>query len=391
LKKYIVYGSSILFSRGLEYLVLFIAPLYLSKATYGEFEFYKKIIELGTAVLTFGLPTLVLTYPKSPDSKKYFSFYAWIFITVLTLIVLPFLIVLNYVIILLPIYFHSIFFNNGIIPPFLLTFKGSIYASFYKLLVSALFYITVLMLLFFSASPELSFVHVCYVLLPIMLISSIRWIYKYEILCLKLKKYVSLFKKLILGSLTIVISNFLNMMFLYTDIMIIKILSNQPNTQIADYSFSLNISNALLLIPLTIVQTDIENLKTNYKHGVVISKKIRTLVLVFSVLLVLVFVTLTNAVFLDYKSTFTIFCVILIAKIFQSLSVLHGAHIIIHKLFKENMLINGLALMVNIVLSYFLYFELGLIGIALASMSILIIRYGMLSVLSGKLNRRLEK
>ena len=169
MKKYLVYGSSILFSRGLEYLVLFIAPLYLSKDTYGEFEFYKKIIELGAALLTFGLPTLVLTYPKSPDSKKYFTLYSWIFITILTVIFLPALASLNYVIILLPIYFHSIFFNNGIIPPFVLTFKGSKYASFYKVAVSALFYISILILLFFSHSPELSFVHVCYILLHVML------------------------------------------------------------------------------------------------------------------------------------------------------------------------------------------------------------------------------
>ena len=62
------------------------------------------------------------------------------------------------------------------------------------------------------------------------------------------------------------------MMFLYTDILVIKVLSNNANLDIANYSFSLNISNVLVLIPLTLVQVDIEKLKNNYKYTSVLNK-----------------------------------------------------------------------------------------------------------------------
>ena len=50
-RSYIFYATSIIISRGLEYFVLFYSALYLSKDTYGELEFYKKIIELLAVAL----------------------------------------------------------------------------------------------------------------------------------------------------------------------------------------------------------------------------------------------------------------------------------------------------------------------------------------------------
>ncbi len=379
-----LYGSSILFGRGLEYIVLLIAPLYLAKENYGELEFYKKVIELGAAVVTFGLPTLILSYPKSLESKKYFTFISFLFITLLSIFLSPFFIVFQYFYLIIPIYFHSIFFNNGIIPSFILTYKNSNIASLYKITVSALFYVIVLITIFVSEKPQFSFVNVNYILIPIFISCCVWFFIKEKILKKKLLKYWSLFKKLLASSFTIVISNFANMMFLYTDIMIIKLLSSNANADIADYSFSLNIANALILVPLTLVQVDIEKLKSNSIYGVSLNKKISVSVIFLAALLATLFVILTNIWFENYKSAIIVFYIILIAKIFQSFSVLYGAQIIINKLFRENLIINTISLLFNLCISYFLFIKIGLIGVALGSLSTLLIRYLMLIYLTKK-------
>ncbi len=384
MKKYFIYGSSILFSRGLEYLILLIAPLYLTKENYGSLEFYKKIIELGAAMLTFGLPTLILSYPKSKESKVHFTLMALIFISTLAIIAAPFLSILNYLFLLIPIYFHSIFFNNGIIAPFLLTFKGSNYASLYKTIISFVFYTIVLITIFYSNNPNLAFVYVNYLLLPLLLLYTIFYIYKNNIIFRTLKRYWTIFKRLIISSLTIVVSNFANMMFLYTDILIIKILSNTADIEIANYSFSLNIANALIIIPLTLVQVDIEKLKNNLNYAKLLRKKILYLVAIMTIVLVFLFMFLIHFYFQNYNSVLYIFVIILVAKFFQAISVSYGAVIIIRKMFSQNLTINLIALLCNITLSYIFYDQLGLIGIALSSLLCLIIRF----ILLVKVNNR---
>ncbi|WP_299098154.1 oligosaccharide flippase family protein [uncultured Winogradskyella sp.] len=384
MKKYFFYGSSILFSRGLEYLILLIAPFYLTKENYGSLEFYKKIIELGAAMLTFGLPTLIMTYPKSNESKKYFTVISLLFITTLAVLVTPLLSIFNYLFLLIPIYFHSVFFNNGIVAPFILTYKGSNYASLYKSIISLVFYSTVLISIFYFDKPNLAFVYVNYLLLPLILVYTIFFIYKNKIVLRILKKYWVLFKKLIFSSLTIVVSNFANMMFLYTDILIIKILSNSADVEIANYSFSLNIANALIIIPLTLVQVDIEKLKKNLKYARTLRVKIFRLVLIMTVALVFIFIFLTHFYFEAYSSVLYVFLIILGAKFIQALSVSYGAVIIIRKLFSQNLVINLFALSCNVVLSYFLYSQIGLMGIAVSSLATLLIRFVLLLKLNNK-------
>lgn len=383
LKKYVFYGSSILFSRGLEYLVLLLAPLYLTKETYGDLEFYKKIIELGAAMLTFGLPTLILSYPKSQESKIYFTIISLLFISVIGIFCAPFLYVFKYLFLLIPIYFYSVFFNNGIIAPFILTSKGSNSASIYKAIVSLVFYTIVLASVFYASSPQFAFVYVNYIILPFILIYTGFYVYKQNIEIQKLKSYWRLFTRLLSSSLTIVVSNFANMTFLYTDILIIKLLSQNSSVDIADYSFSLNIANALILVPLTLVQVDIEKLKKNMAHASILRKRILFAIIGLSIGLILVFLFLTHFYFQDYRPIFDVFLVILVAKIFQSVSVSYGAQIIIKKLFKQNLTINLLALTLNIALSYVLYYYFGLLGIALASLMSLSLRF----LLLARINR----
>lgn len=385
MKKYILYGSSILFSRGLEYIVLLIAPLILAKDVYGSFEFYKKTIELGAAFFTFGLPTILLTYPKSNNSKLYFNILSFIFIVAISFAFVPVAFVLKFQLLIIPIIFHSLFFNNGIIPPFILTRYGSGKASIYKSAISFLFYSIILIYLYFGSYPEFTFVYVNYYLLPVCLLAYVVVLYKQQLNFRYLKHYLRVFKKLLFGSFTLLVSNFANMMFLYTDIFIIKALSSQADIEIADYSFALNISNALMLVPLTLVQVDIEKLKKSPFYYKSLNKKIIGLVLIAAIILAILFYGLTHSYFDNYANTWYIFIVILSAKILQSFSVLFGAKIIIAKLFSQNLLINISALTFNVFLSFILYKNFGLMGVALSSFASLLVRYLALKILHKRL------
>tara|TARA_R110002020_G_scaffold145603_3_gene319556 strand:- start:247833 stop:248996 length:1164 start_codon:yes stop_codon:yes gene_type:complete len=385
LKKYILYGSSILFSRGLEYIVLLIAPLILAKDVYGSLEFYKKTIELGAAFFTFGLPTILLTYPKSNNSKLYFNILSFIFIVAISFAFVPVAFVLKFQLLIIPIIFHSLFFNNGIIPPFILTRYGSGKASIYKSAISFLFYSIILLYLYFGSYPEFTFVYVNYYLLPVCLLAYVVVLYKQQLNFRYLKHYLRVFKKLLFGSFTLLVSNFANMMFLYTDIFIIKALSSQADIEIADYSFALNISNALMLVPLTLVQVDIEKLKKSPFYYKSLNKKIIGLVLIAAIILAILFYGLTHSYFDNYANTWYIFIVILSAKILQSFSVLFGAKIIIAKLFSQNLLINISALTFNVFLSFILYKNFGLMGVALSSFASLLVRYLALKILHKRL------
>jgi O-antigen/teichoic acid export membrane protein len=377
-KKYVFYGVSILFNRGLEYIILLMAPLYLTKEVLGEFEFIKRLIELGAVFFTFGFPTLILSNTKSLDSKKYYTLISFILILFLLIISIPFLFYFDYLFLLVPLCFYAIFFNVGIVPTFTLVFKGSNYASWYKIIVSFLFYSIVFGSLFLLPDPEYSYVYVTYILLPPFLIGFLYFFYRSELLKLKLIKYWKLFRRLIISSFSIVISNFVNITFLYMDILIIKLLSENENVEIADYSFSLNISNALLLIPLTLVQVDIEKLKNDNSHDTILNKRIIYLSLLVTLLLFLFFLLLTNTLYNTFESTLVIFTIIIVSKFFQSISILYGAKVIIKKLYKENLYINISALCLNFTLSYLFYKSSGLTGVAIASLISLILRYAIL-------------
>ena len=182
-----------------------------------------------------------------------------------------------------------------------------------------------------------------------------------------------------------VISNFANLMFLYTDIFIIKVLSDKANSEIADFSFALNISNMLLLIPLTLVQVDIEKLKQPGGHFSILNKRIIYLVIFAAIFLVGFYKVFTQTVFVDFKETMTLFLIILVAKIFHALSSLYGTNLLIFKRFKDNLIVNLSMLCLNIILCYFMYSEFGLIGVAISSGVSLFIRY----LILVKLNKEL--
>lgn len=376
-KNYIYYASSIVASRGLEYFVLFFSAILLSKESYGQLEFYKRLIELLAVLLAFGLPTLLLTYTKSKNSKIYLTLLSLLFIILFSLIVFPILCFFGYHYLSIPVLFHAVFFNNGIIPVFFLTKLGSRQASLYKLVTSTFFYFGVFLLVKFHPNPERAFIYINYFLIAIG-ISFLGVLFCNSSFSIQFfKRYFKLFIGLLGSSLTLVVSNFANIMFLYTDIMIIKLISQSANSEIADYSFSLNIANVLILIPFALVQVDIEVIKKN----IALKKKayrIFKLCLIFCLLLSIFYVLLVNTLFLDFSQTVTVFMVILFAKFFQAQSVLHGALLLVKKEFSTNLKINLIILFLNLGLSYIFYFLLGIVGIALASLISLSIRFFLL-------------
>ena len=373
-KNYLIYGLSIIFSRGFELIVLFIASLFLVKSQYGQLEYYKKIIELGGSFLSLGFPTLIMTYPRSKKSKLHLLVFSVFTILLLAVLLSPVLFYYKLIFLLIPILFYSFFFTGGVLQSYLLVQYDSQKVSIYKILVSLLFFSGVLFVVLKLNDGADAYVYPAYLLFPLFFIFVIKEIFYQQFRFNIFKKYAKHFVKLLYGSFTLLLNNFSNLMFIYTDIFLIKYLSENAFKEIADYSFALNVSNILLIIPLTLIQVDIEKLKTNYRIFNQLQRKILVLLGVLSLVLLIVYFGMIHTVFVKYNNTFLIFIILLIAKIFQSSTVIYGASLIIKKKFNHTLFVNLLMILINIIASYLLYSFFGLYGIAIASMLSLMIR-----------------
>lgn len=388
-KNYLLYGGSILVSRGAEYFVLLLAAGLITKDSYGQLEFYKKIIEVLSILVAFGFPPLILSYTRSQNSKKYFFVLAIGIISLFALLSFFILLPFNLSFLAIPLLFYAVFFTNGVFPVFLLVHDGSQKASMYKMIVSIVFY-GIILGLFYFGYYELSFVIVNYILLPIGFVYTLFLIKRLNINKRKLSKYWKLLKSLLLSSFTLVLSNFANIMFMYSDIFVITLLSSQMNKEIADYSFPLNIANALLIIPFTLVQVDIEKIKNSEEATKLTMQKIIKLTVLGAVLIVAMYLLLINTAYTKYDNTLNIFYLIIVAKVFQSFAVLLGTKIMIYKLFKTNLLITSSIMVINFVLSYLIYPHYGLLGIASASIFSLFLRYLLLVIANKHHKKRIK-
>lgn len=377
-KRHLYYGSSIIIGRGLEYFVLLFAAHTLSKSDYGELEYYKKIIEVGSSFLAFGFPILILSYTRSEDSKNYFYLLSIISIFFIAIVASIFMGAFNFLFLIIPFLFYSLFFTGSVTQTYLLVSRGSNAASNYKIIISLAFYLVVFCSIYLFSVGGYAYVYVNYILFPPFLIYIGYILYKQNIIWKKVKRYWRLFRKLLYGSFTLVVSEFSNMMFLYTDIFIIKLFSEQANIDIANYSFSLNIGNMLLLVPMTLVQVDIEKLKTNFEFVKTLNKRISVLLAISSVVIIVLFYVLTTYLIPEYKETLGLFMVILIAKFIQAYSPLYGTMLNIFKRYNTNLIINLVTLLINIILSYLLFASYGLYGVAVASIISLFIRQSLL-------------
>src|SRR5690606_34982911 len=375
-KNYIFYGGSIAVSRGLEYIVLFFAAHFLSKNDYGELEYYKKFVEVGSNILAFGFPALILSYTKSKESKVYFYLLSILFVLGLCLLfsILGFYDPIWFL--LIPaLTFYALYFNGGIAQSYQIVHLGSNYASLYKTIISILFFGSVFVGIYFFSVRGKAYIYPSLCLLPIALIYSYLDLKKSGIEIRKIKKYWNLFKKLLQNSFTLVVSNFANFMFLYTYIFVIKILSDSVNTEIADFSFALNVVSVLLIVSMTLIQVDIEKLKNQSRYLFILQKRILILTTLLSLLLVIIYYIMINSKFyLNFNETFILFLIILIGKIFSSQANLYGTYLIILKKFKLNLSINLISLILNMLACWLGYRLYGLIGLGIASSSMLIIR-----------------
>jgi len=373
-RNYIIYGGSIVFSRGLEYVVLFFAAYYMTKSDYGELEFYKKVIEVGSSLFAFGFPALIMSYTRGNTSKVHFYLLSILFVGFLGILATFFLAFTSWLFLVVPFVFYALFFTGGVTHSYFLVKAGSNYASLFKIAVSILFYAVVFCSIYFFEVKGKAFVYVNYVLIVPLIIFIAFELKKQQIVLYQLKKYWRLFKGLLLSSFTLVVSNFANLMFLYTDIFVIKLLSKNANVEIANYSFALNIAAMLLLIPMTLVQVDIEKLKSNRAYVSILNKKILALTFTATIFLILFFLLLTEFLLTDYREVFYLFLLIMTAKVVQAFSPLYGTMIVVEKKYKQNLLINISTLVLNVILSIPLYFTFGVYGIALTSLIMLSVR-----------------
>lgn len=383
--KYIYYGSSIVLTKGIEILVLLFAANYLSKEAYGGLEYYKKVIEVGASFFAFGFPALILSYTKSSDSKTYFYFLSILFVLLVGLVSLPVLLYFHWAFLLVPFIFYALFFTGGVTQSYFLVLRGSNQTSLYKIFVSILFYSLVITGIYYFNLSDYAFVYPAYILLPLLFLFVFYEIKHKQVFISKLKKYGHLFNKLLLSSFTLVINNFVNLMFLYTDIFIIQLLSEQSKIEIANYSFPLNIANMLLLIPLTLIQVDIEKLKKAATYIYTLNKKIVGLLLLAIIGLVLSYYVMIHHFFIKYEDTFVLFIIILAAKFFQSNSQLFGTYLLILKAFNLNLIINISVFILNLILNIFMYKAYGLNGLAFASLFSLASRYFVLRYVVARL------
>ena len=390
-KRYILYGISIILTRGLELSVLFFAAHFLSKAAYGNLEYYKKIIEVGSSFLAFGLPALILSYTTNKQNKNYFYVLSVLFSSAFALLIAIFLYFFHQQILLIPLLFYAVFFIGGITQNYILVRWNSNLVSIYKIIISLLFYGLVYVLIRYYQVSAYAYVYPAYVLLLPAVLFVIWLIYNEYIKLRILKKYARLFFRLLPSSLTLVVSNFANLMFLYTDIFIIKFLSQNPSVEIADYSFGLNIANILLIIPVTLVQVDVEKLKLDNLYLKILVKKILLLISLASLVLIIFYFVITQNFYTKFQNTLILFLIILFAKIFQSLTIAEGTSFLIQKKYSENLLINLSALSLNIFLSYLLYAKFGLYGVAIASVISLSLRFLVLLKLNRKIIMKKNK
>lgn len=374
-KDYLYYGSSIAISRGLEYFVLFFAASFLAKDDYGELEYYKKVVEIGANVLAFGFPALILSYTKSKESKVYFYFLSLIFVLCLSgvLLISGFFQPVGFFLIL-TMAFYALYFSGGIAQSYQIVQLGSNYASVYKIVISILFYGAVFWLIYVYQVKGMAYLYPSVLLLPIALVFSYFDFKKEGIALQKVKKYWQLFKRLLTSSFTLVISNFANLLFLYTDIFVIKWLSNTANSEIADFSFALNVAGVLLIISMTLIQVDIEELKADRSFLYKLNRRIVALTAIASTVLVVVYWILINTYFQHFSATFYLFLIILAGKISLTISNLFGTQLVIQKKFGLNLNINLLSLGLNVVACYIGYMYWALPGLALASSCMLALR-----------------
>ncbi len=376
-RRYIFYSSSILFGRGLEYLWFFIISYYATKEQYGTFEFYRRIIEFFAVFASFGFPALMMTYSKGKKEKNKF-FIAGMFlsfsITIFTGIALL-LFGINYLFLIVPILFYSIFhYSNSIYQAYNLVQKGSKYAAIYKSIVSILFTVSILISFFIIEEKELAIIYCTF---PLLLLGMVYFFNDFNFQTIK-NGCQSLWETLriqFVNGGVLFLTTVANTFFLTIDVLIIGYYSGTSTPKLAEYNFPLMIASTLLIIPMTMTNVDIENYKLSHTKFLSSLKKNTVFTLIASLFVFGFYLLLINSFYPDYKNTMLIFSIILASKIVQSITAPYGVYLGTKGIFIYQFKVLLLSLGLNTILSLLVYNKYGLVGIASISFLSLLIRF----------------
>ena len=138
------------------------------------------------------------------------------------------------------------------------------------------------------------------------------------------------------------------------------------------------------MIPLTISQVDIEEVKKKHSLILEVLRNIKRILILGSFLIIIIYIILINTYYQNYEETFIVFIILVFAKIVQSISIPYGMMLVIKKMFKFNLILNLSILILNILLSYYAFIAYGILGVSISSLIALFVRY---IVASKKVNQ----
>lgn len=374
--KYFIYASSILFGKGLEVGTIVFLSFYLTKEQFGNFEFYRRILEFGAIFISFGASTLIMSASKSKVSKIGYFKAGVIVSLLLVFLISPFLAYFNYSFLLLPLIYYAVFFHsNSLIQSFLLVYYDSNKSAQYKYIMATFFSVLlVLFSIFYSAD---TIVYTSNAMLIIAMIYLYRVFKKEKIFNFKvLKNYLHIYLKKVYKSLAVVVNNIVTIAFFTTDIFIITWLSSDKYIEIANISFVLLLTNLLLLVSTTYSQVDIELLKKDSALTMAtIVKKIQKYNLYGMVLITTIYFISIQTYFYKYNDTLMIFVILLFGKYIQSISIPYGYLFMIKNMYFTNMKLNIFILAFNMLFGLLAYFYFRLYGLVSITNLSLLLRY----------------
>lgn len=379
-KKYILYAFSIVFGRGLEYFVYFVIAYYLTKEAYGDFEFYKKIIEFFPAIISLGGAALILTYTKSKESKINFFVINTFIVSALILLALPVAYYFKESLLVLSLFYFSVFhYSNSTIQSYNLVMHGSAFASKYKIIVSVGFASILMSVFYLTGFDAKSLIYTGSILSVLFLFYFAYVLLKNKELLRNSKKYFVLYKNQTYNSLTLMLNTLVNQGFLVTDIFVLKFLSEvDANINISEYGFALLIANILLMVPQTISTVDIESYKYGIENFQASVKKNLLFILLGALVVTAFYFFAINTYFEKFSNTKILFLVIIVSKVIQSISIPYGNFIATRKKYFEMFNINLIAFIFNIVLSTgVFYYTQDIILVAVVSLFTLILRFSL--------------
>ncbi len=287
-KKYVLYGLSILFSRGIEYLVILFLAKYLNTSEFGEFEYYKRWIELGAVFLSFGFPVLIQTYTKTNIEKDDFLIIGFAIVLSLSLALVIPLSWMGLIWLVPALFFYAFFYHGGsILQSYHIVRKTPSFITKYKISIAVAISILTVFFALYSSNKSFSLVYaLSFMLVPCLIyfVILLKGKLHFKHLLAKLKEYEKVFEKMIF----VVLESVFNIAFLFSDVILVEYYSNSLTSfeVVANYSFPLTISSSLMMISMSIVQMDIEELKTNQGYIKTLSKKLDVFLLLGAVALV---------------------------------------------------------------------------------------------------------